>query len=189
MKHERGNMRRRKRKLKIRQFAIHILAVPAFTEDVFDISHEKCAIILLTTRSNTFLDSIDITKLVVDIIDVEDEKEYGAFKRYHAKQIINFLRELPKHVTDVYVSCSKGGSRSPGCAAAMMLMSGRSDRDVWLNPFYTPNVLVFKVLCREFGLFMPDMFVAFRQHMNDKAYKKAQKFKNAGKYERWQILW
>jgi len=56
-----------------------------------------------------------------------------------------------------------------------MLMSGRSDADIWLNPFYTPNVLVFKTLCREFGLFMPDVFVAFRQHTNVKAYKKAKK--------------
>ncbi|WP_026489107.1 hypothetical protein [Butyrivibrio sp. XBB1001] len=182
-------MRIKRKKRKVRQFTIHILAVPAFSEDMFDVPHKQCAIILLTTRTTPFLDRTDIPKLVIDIIDVEDEKEYGAFRRYHAKRVIYFVRHLPKEVTDLYVSCSKGGSRSPGCAAAIMLMSGRSDKDVWLNPFYTPNVLVFKVLCREFGLFMPDILVAIRQHMNEQAYRKAQKFKNAGKYERWQILW
>ncbi|MBE5838053.1 hypothetical protein [Butyrivibrio sp.] len=97
--------------MRIRKFIIHILAVPAFSENVFDILHKNCAIILLTTRTTPFLDDIDIPKLVVDI---EEEKEYGAFKRYHARLIISFLKMLPKHVTDAYVSCSKGAHVAQG---------------------------------------------------------------------------
>ncbi len=172
----------------IKKYTIHILAVTALCEDVFDIPHKHCALILLTNRTNVYINKLDIKKLVVDILDVEDKKHPRAFTRAHARLIISFLRRLPKDVTDIYVCCSKGGSRSPGCAAALMLMSGRSDKDVWLNPFYTPNILVFQVLCREFGIFMPNCFVYYRLIRNDLAYKKAQKSKGITKYERWQIL-
>ena len=107
---------------------------------------------------------------------------------FSAIVIIKFISNLPECITDLYICCSKGGSRSTGCAAALMLMSNRSDDDVWKNPYYTPNYLVFRELCREFGIDMSDEAVSDRLRINDEAYKTAQKNKNAGKYERWQIL-
>ncbi len=172
----------------IKKYIIHILAVTALSEDVFDIPHSQCALILLTNRTNTYIDSLDMKKLVVDILDIEDKRHPRAFTRAHARMVISFLRQLPEEVTDLYVCCSKGGSRSAGCAAALMLMSGRSDKDVWLNPFYTPNLLVFQVLCREFGIFMPGLFVSIRLARNNRAYRKAQKAQGKCGYERWEIL-
>ena len=172
----------------IKKYAIHILAVTALCDDAFDIPHNKCALILLTNRTNPYIDALDLRKIVIDILDVEDKNHPRAFTRTHANFIIWFINNLPKEVTDIYVCCSKGGSRSPGCAAALMLMSGRSDKDVWLNPFYTPNLLVFQLLCKEFGIFMPYLFVYIRLIKNNRAFHKAQKVKGICPYERWQIL-
>ncbi len=172
----------------IKKYVIHILAVTAISESVFDIPLEDCAMITLTTRTTPGLNRIKIRKLVVDIQDVESTELYGAFTREHARMIIKFISNLPECITDLYICCSKGGSRSTGCAAALMLMSNRSDDDVWKNPYYTPNYLVFRELCREFGIDMSDEAVADRLRINDEAYKTAQENKNAGKYERWQIL-
>ena len=173
----------------INKYVIHILAVTAISEAVFDIPLENCAMITLTTRTPPALKRIKIRKLVVDIQDVEDTELYGAFTSEHARTIIKFIHSLPENITDLYICCSKGGSRSTGCAAALMLMSGRSDDDVWKNPYYTPNFLVFREMCREFGIDMPDEAVEERLRINDEAFRNAQKNKNGGKYERWQILW
>ena len=68
------------------------------------------------------------------------------------RHIIRFLRQLPKSVTDLYVCCSKGGSRSPAVAAAVLRMSGRSDKAVWDNPYYVPNWLVYQSLVKNGGV-------------------------------------
>ena len=173
----------------IKKYPLHILAVPALCYDIFDIPMYQCAVIICTGRSNAFIENeIRKNKLVLDFLDVEDEKLPGAFTRWDARKITSFIRDLPDEVSDIYVCCSKGGSRSAGCAAALLRMSGRSDKDVWRNPYYTPNTLVYKILCREFGILMPDIFVWILCRINDRAYKKAQKKKSSGKYERWQIL-
>ena len=173
----------------IKQYVIHILAVPALGPDAVDLPLDKCAAIICTIRTNSFIDNaFGDNKLILNFLDVEDETMDGAFNRIHARKIINFINNLPDDVSDLYICCSKGGSRSPGCAAAILRMSGRSDMDVWLNPYYTPNTLVYKTLCREYGIPVSDEMVKRYCEMNDLAYKEAKVKGNAGKYERWQIL-
>ena len=46
----------------IKKYTIHIMAVPGMTSDLFDLPLEQCAIILLTNRTNDFLDSINEKK-------------------------------------------------------------------------------------------------------------------------------
>ena len=173
---------------KIKKYAIHILAVPALAKSVFDLPTNQCALIVLTRRSNEFIESTSMKKIIVDIEDVEYKWARGAITGAHARMIITFINNLPAEVTDLYVCCSKGCSRSPGCAAALLLMSGRSDKDVWLNPFYYPNTLVFGMICREFGIFMPWINVYLRRHINRIAYSLISKKHGKTKYERWQIL-
>ena len=94
---------------------------------------------------------------------------------------------LPDEVTDLYVCCSKGMSRSAAVAAALLRMSGRSDDPVWLNPYYVPNILVYYVLCKEAGIPITPDQVLFKQKQNEEAYKKLQQGVPC-EYERWQIL-
>ena len=120
--------------------------------------------------------------------DVEVKNAFNAINGAHARAIIRFLRNLPDEVTDLYIFCSKGGSRSPAVAAAVLRMSGRSDRPVWENPFYVPNSLVYQTICHEFGLFAPDWYVKRLVELNRQCYLDSVKNGNAGKYERWQTI-
>ncbi len=172
----------------IKKYTIHIMAVPGMKANLLDLPLEQCAFIILTNRTNDFLDSIKNRKLIVDINDVEDQRLPGAFNQAHAHYIIAFLDRLPEEVTDLYVCCSKGGSRSPACAVALLLMSGRNDKDVWFNPYYYPNHLVFRILCKEFGIHMSGLKTLSRRIINYFAFSMAKKRHNSGKYERWQIL-
>jgi hypothetical protein len=174
---------------KIKRYIIHILAIPAIGPDVLDIPMSKCAIIVCAERYNKYMDLFpEIQKCIVPFADVEDKRHPMAIRGAHARLIIRFLRNLPEEVTDLYVCCSKGGSRSPAVAAAVLRMSGRSDKIVWENPFYVPNRLVYQVICKEFGLFAPNWYVKQLVKLNRQCYMKATRCGDAGKYERWQII-
>ena len=101
--------------------------------------------------------------------------------------IIKFINRLPDEVTDLYICCSKGQSRSAAVAAAILRMSGRSDDPVWLNPFYDPNTLVYYRLCKQAGIPITPEEVQLRKEQNEKAYLELQEGKPT-KYERWQII-
>lgn len=173
-----------------KKYIIHILAVKGLSYDTVDLPLEQCAFIICTPSTSSFIDNkIKEYKLVLNFADVEDTKHPYSFKHNQARQIIDFMDDLPVNVTDIYVCCDKGGSRSPACAAALLKISGRSDKDVWMNPFYVPNALVYRIICKEAGLFMPKWRVKYLKHKNEQAYKKAKKNRDPGKYERWQILY
>lgn len=174
---------------RIKKYCIHILAASGLTPDAFDLPMQRYAVIICTNRTNDFIDKYIINnKLVLDFPDVEDRHYPGAFNYAHARAIIRFLSALPDEVTDLYVCCSKGSSRSPAVAAAILKASGRSDAPVWHNPFYVPNLLVYERLCRSFGIFMPHIVVLWKNLMNTIAFKIAKHRGNGGKFERWQIL-
>lgn len=172
----------------LKKYTIHILAITAIKGETFDLPREQNAVIVCSERENDHIyECLRENVLVLNFPDVEDEKYPGAFNEVHARQIVEFLKGLSDNVTDIYVCCSKGTSRSPAVAAAILKMSGRSDRAVWCNPYYVPNTLVYLRLCREYGFLTTRFSVKMRALLNNRAYKKAQK-KRSTKYERWQIL-
>ncbi len=178
-----------KNKHVIKKYAIHILALPAINMDSFDLPMEQNALIVCTDRSNSFIEGDTILyKLILPFEDVEIPKSTGAFNRAHARAVLRFLEDLPESVTDLYICCSKGGSRSPALAAAILKASGRSDAPVWKNPYYVPNKLVYKRMCEETGIFMPWVKVWYKGRINTAQFKKAKRNGGTTVYERWQII-
>lgn len=174
--------------LTINQYAIHILPTSAIRVDTFDLPQSQNAIIICNGRSNQDINRcLPENTLIMDFPDVEDPHYPGAFNAAHARKIIGFICNLSSDVTDMYVCCSKGSSRSPAVAAALMRMSGRSDKAVWLNPFYVPNLLVYYRLCRTWGFHTTRFSVWCRHLANVIAFKRAQRKKKVD-YERWEIL-
>ena len=177
------------RQHRIKKYIIHILAIPAIGPEVLDIPMSQCAIIACTDRDNKYLYLFpEKQKCVMPFADIEEPDNPFAIRGAHARAIIRFLRQLPDEVTDLYVCCSRGSSRSPAVAAAILRMSGRKDDIVWKNPFYVPNKLVYQVICREFGLFAPGWYVKRKAEHNWQCYMKAARYGDTGGYERWQII-
>ena len=177
------------RRHRIRRFIIHILPVNAINPELFDVPPAKCAIIVCTNRTNSYINIFPAgQRCIVPFADYEIRNCYGAINNSHARIIIKFLKRLPRRVTDLYICCSKGGSRSPAVAAAVLRLSSRSDRAVWDNPCYVPNWLVYQTICKEGGLFAPDWYVKHLVKRNRRCYLRSVKRGNTGKYERWQII-
>lgn len=174
--------------LRIKQYAIHILPTSAIRVDTFDLPQRQNAIIICNGQSNQDISlCLPDNTLVMDFPDIEDPRHIGAFNAAHAREIIGFVRSLSFDVTDIYVCCSKGSSRSPAVAAALLRMSGRSDKAVWMNPFYVPNLLVYYCLCHTWGFHTTRFSVWCRHLANVRAFKRAQRRKKT-EYERWEIL-
>ena len=98
------------------------------------------------------------------------------------------LRDELEHLTPGRGLDKLPDLRTEAVAAAVLRMSGRSDKPVWENPFYVPNRLVYQVICKEFGLFAPDWYIKKLVDLNRQCYLNAAKQGNSGKYERWQII-
>ena len=174
-----------------KKYTIHILAITAFNPKLyelpFDLPQERNAVIICTGRENEYFKNYEGNKLEVAFLDVEDPRVIGGFRYAHARAIIRFLELLPDEVTDLYVCCSKGQSRSAGVAAALIRMSGRDDDIVWKNPFYNPNSLAYYRLCKQAGLPVTPLEVQTKKRQNEKAYLELQEGKPT-KFERWQII-
>ena len=178
-----------KRRIKLKKYAIHILPIPAVTSDIFEYPLDKNALVSCVSRTTLFLSGkTGFPKLILPFLDVEDETVPGAFNSAYAREIIRFIQSIPDSVTDLYVCCSKGGSRSPALAAALLKASGRSDRAVWKNPYYIPNKLVYKTMRDELGYYIPWIIVKLKSFDNEMQFRKAKRKGSSGKYERWQIL-
>lgn len=171
-----------------RKFVIHILALKAVNAETFDLPENQNAIIVCTICDNPYVNlCLPENTLIIDFHDTVEKKHPQRFTRNHAKRIIKFIHELSSDVTDVYVCCDMGASRSPAVAAALLRISGRNDKDVWLNPYYSPNPAVYLNLCREYGLWETHLSVLMRSFINKLVFRSVQKG-NKTSYERWQIL-
>ena len=171
-----------------KKHTIHILSIKAVNGDTFDLPDEQNAIIFCESPGEKQIyGCLPENILVIDFPDTANEKERDAFSKIHARRIIDFVGGLSDEVTDIYVCCTVGESRSPAVAAALLKMSQRSDKRVWKNPYYKPNTLVYSVLCREYGLKVSRLAVKIKSWSNTRAFKLAQKSGSTA-YERWELL-
>ncbi len=167
---------------------IHILGRRALNGAVIDLPEQSAAIIC-TDQDNEYPNVPGLTeKLFVCFSDVDSADSLGSFNMEHAERIVQFLKGLPREVTDLYICCAAGESRSPAIAAAILRASRRSDIDVWLNPYYHPNILVYQTLCRAFGIENSPQDMEKLILLNKEAFRAALDNHGKSQYERWQIL-
>lgn len=100
--------------------------------------------------------------------DVTDRRQ-GTFETAQAEHIASFVNLLPEQITDLYVCCDAGESRSAAIAAAIMRYWDMDDTVIWKNPQYHPNTLVYKVQMQAFGLCVTESQCAQRKQMSEEA--------------------
>lgn len=97
----------------------------------------------------------------------------SAFDRKHARKIAYFVDSLPEDVSTLYICCSAGESRSSAVAAAIMRYFGQNDMQIWRNPKYHPNTLVYKTLCQELAVDISKYQLWRRKRINKQAFSNA----------------
>ena len=85
-------------------------------------------------------------ELRLNFMDVGEDHPY-AFKIEDAEAIIACSDDLiKKGITEFYVCCDAGESRSPAIAAALMESYGCDAESIWNDHSYRPNMHVYKVM-------------------------------------------
>ena len=111
----------------MQHYAIHILPVKALEDFDCELAKPESALIsCVGTRVWVDVRTVPC-RLILEFADTSDMHRPGAFSRTQAEEIARFARGLPNSVTDVFVCCSEGESRSPAVAAALLRASGRSE--------------------------------------------------------------
>ena len=122
------------------------------------------------SRRNPFVHYIRL-----EFQDTPDARNPYSFRPEQAETVARFIDGLPAGITDLFIACDAGSSRSPAIAAALLRASGRSDKEIWQDPKCTPNPLVYRLACRAFYLYTPKLLVFHKARSNRRAYRMAQR--------------
>ena len=169
------------------KYNIHISSIKALTENTFTDTVGDYAVISCAERTSRYLSLCPPPLLLqLTFADTISETDPRGFTAEHGKDIKSFMEALPDTVSDLFIFCDAGESRSTAIAAAILLASGRSDDAVWNNPFYHPNTLVFSHLCQAFGIKLSQEQIEAKRKQSEDAFKNA--IKNGTVYERWEVI-
>lgn len=105
------------------------------------------------------------------VFDTEIETRPFSFDYAEGMRIMDFL-EREKDFERLYVCCDSGESRSTAMAAAIMRYYKRSDKQIWTNPRYHPNMLVYKKQCEVFGERVSGFRMKYLRFINKAALRK-----------------
>lgn len=106
----------------------------------------------------------------IPVADTLNKSMPGAFTLKHGIEIGKYLGKI-YDVTLLYVCCDCGESRSTAVAAALLRRFGKSDAEIWKNPMYHPNLLVYKEQCSAFGIKVSALKLRYLKYINDKALR------------------
>lgn len=111
-------------------------------------------------------------KLVLYFDDVCEVRS-NAFNKEIATKIKLFVSSISNEITDMYICCDSGESRSSAICAALMKLQKQDEMTIWRNPHYHPNVLVYKLLCNELGIKESRLGLMYKEYINKNALRKA----------------
>ena len=108
----------------------------------------------------------------ISAVDTETENNPFSFNRELGEKVKMFL-DKENDFGRLYICCDSGESRSTAMAAAVMKYYGKMDREIWTNPHYHPNLLVYKVQMEVFGRKIKKLRLRYLKYVNNRALKKA----------------
>lgn len=80
---------------------------------------------------------------------VEEMYGHGKFTREQARAVIDFALDIKDKIEILVCHCEAGVSRSSGMAGALSLIVNGSDKEIFDNPRYIPNMFVYRTILNE----------------------------------------
>lgn len=106
--------------------------------------------------------------------DTTNKHHTGRFTRNMADVISEKIKENADK-NNIYICCDSGESRSTAIAAAVMRFYNRSDKIIWNNPHFHPNLLVYELMCKSMRLSCSKLRLWYNKKVSDHALKKELK--------------
>ena len=104
--------------------------------------------------------------------DTTNKHHPGRFTRKMADTISEKIKENTDK-TDIYICCDSGESRSAAIVAALMRFYNQSDKKIWDNPHFHPNLFVYELMCKSMRLSCSKLRLWYNKKVSDYALKKA----------------
>ena len=104
--------------------------------------------------------------------DLDYECPGRSFSWEDATAFAAFVKS-PNCPEKLFCCCDAGESRSPAVAAAVMRYLGMDDLQIWNDPRYHPNMLVFSMLAEALDVPVTDEELDLRMYLNQKAFRDA----------------
>ena len=152
---------------------IHIMPIKLLPEELRKRAGDPALILCSNKPSRLEKYYLHSNYCAQSFTDTEDADHPFAFRDGHAGVIKDFVISLPEYITDIFICCDGGDSRSPAITAALLLSSGADDGIIWKNPYYRPNKLVFGKLCAAFGINVLREDLLKRMKANESAFRQA----------------
>ena len=107
--------------------------------------------------------------LVLEYDDVDIPLDGRSITESDCKRAADFIinHDIKKDI--LYCCCDSGISRSSAIAAAAARYYELDDMLIWGNPHYSPNALVYSMMCDALGRTIEDYELDFRISVNRKA--------------------
>lgn len=115
-------------------------------------------------------------KLVLNFDDIAI-KNSNSFNSTLAKKIHDFVDSIDFNKYKLYICCDSGESRSSAVAACILRKYKKNENVIWKDYNYHPNIYVYDILCKEFGLKNSNFRLRYKKYINNKALK--NKIKNS----------
>lgn len=152
-----------------KRYNIEILRIKQINEDTFLDKEKECAVIFCSSYGNRLAQCKYAQNWLIMNFDSVGEK---TFNKNHAQLILKFLNQLSPEIKTIYICTDRGESRGPAIAAALIRYFGYSDKNIWYNYKYHPDVSVYETLCKVCNVFMPKFLIKYKKHLNNISFKK-----------------
>lgn len=141
------------------------------------INDADTSVIILSTSGEPRWKYVDMffDSLVLNYDDVIDGADPYAYTDEMAARVATLVHSVEANisVTNLYVVCDYGESRSAGLAAAVIRYLGAEDLYLWDSAIYHPNPLVYRKTCAALGIEVTDEDISYLTEINQKTFREA----------------
>ena len=127
--------------------------------------------VIICTSDTEFSVSGCENVLLLRFDDITDERRSTAFNMQLAQKIFGFVTRETARDT-LFVCCDSGVSRSSAITAALTLCMGDDDLYIWDCADYSPNTLVFGIMCAACGVRIEKKSIELRKMISENALKR-----------------
>ena len=127
-------------------------------------------------------------QIFLEFVDTVTDR-MDAFQPKQAERIAAFVRDVPEGAL-LFFCCDAGVSRSSALAAACLRSRGRirEEMEIWSDPAYHPNSLVYKLQCRAYGVHVTGFDLKRHMQINEQAFSNAIRHSRSGDHPLREIL-
>lgn len=158
--------------------ALHILPIKRLIDILAEGNHHAAAII--SSSSPIDEQKIPIPHHIEIYEDIDCEVAGRSFSSRAANEIASFVLSLPHSITDLYICCNAGESRSPAICAATLRHYGLDDMWIWESVNYHPNMLVFQKMAAAYQQPIDDDLADYLYYTNKSAFEEQIKKSRLG---------